>query len=247
MVKIALCDDEPAEIDRLSALFDKYGSQKDRKFNIEVFNTPLDLLDVIESGARFDILLLDVLMPGFNGIQTAAAIRRFDNCVKIIFLTSSSDYAVDSYTVNAYYYKLKPISEEAFFPLMDSVLETCERERTDGLILHCKEGITLVEADKIEYCEIIHRTLFIHLISGKVLQSAGSMDNLEKRLSEQGCFLRFHRSYLVNLNHIKNISKKTVTMLNLTEIPIPRNKYNETKDAFLENAFCKGKIDICLK
>lgn len=247
MVKIALCDDEAAETERLLALFDKYGSQKDKKINTEVFNSPLDLIDRIEKGTRFDVLLLDVLMPGFNGIQTAAEIRRLDSCVKIIFLTSSSDYAVDSYTVNAYYYKLKPIDEEAFFPLMDSVLETCEREGTEGLILHCKEGIPLVETGKIEYCEIIHRTLFIHLISGKVLQSTGSMDNLEKQLREQGCFLRFHRSYLVNLNHIKSISKKAVTMSSLAEIPIPRNKYNEIKDAFLENAFCKGKTDICLK
>ena len=75
---------------------------------------------------RFDILLLDVIMPGENGIDAAREIRRYDNNVKIIFLTSSAEFAVESYTVGAYFYQLKPIWEESFFRLMDSVIAECE-------------------------------------------------------------------------------------------------------------------------
>ena len=244
MAKVAVCDDEPAVRDELSALLNQYHEQRNSEMSIEVFKAPLDLLNAMERGSRFDVLLLDILMPGFNGIETAAEIRRFDNCVKIIFLTSSSDFAVQSYTVNAFYYQLKPIQAESLFPLLDSVLEACEQERSDSLILRCKDGITIIDTKKIEFCEVMHRTLFIHLISGKILQSTGSLDNLEQQLTSHGCFMRFHRSYLINLNHIRNISHHSVTMSCLAEIPIPRGKYNDIKNEFLKNAFYEGKIGL---
>lgn len=194
-----------------------------------------------DSDSRFDVLILDILMPGFNGIETAAEIRRFDNYIKIIFLTSSSEFAVQSYTVNAFYYLLKPIRTESLFPLLDSVLEACDNERADSLILRCKGGITRVETSRIEFCEVFHRTLLFHLTSGTTLESTGSLDKLESELAGYGCFIRVHRSYLINLNHVRNISRKSVTMSCMTEIPIPRGKYDDIKNAFLENAFLERK------
>lgn len=244
MIKAAVCDDEADVREELSALLNQYRAKRDPEMSVEVFRSPLDLLNAIERGSRFDVLLLDILMPGFNGIETAAEIRRFDSYVKIIFLTSSSEFAVQSYTVNAFYYQLKPVLQDDLFRLLDSVLETCERERSDSLILRCKDGITLVETNRIEFCEVIHRTIFIHLTSGKILESNGSLDNLEKQLADHGCFMRFHRSYLVNLNHIRSVSGRAVTMSCLTEIPVPRGKYSEIKNAFLKNAFCEGEIGL---
>ncbi len=244
MIKAAVCDDDPAVREELPAFLNQYCAQRDTKMNIEVFSTSLDLLAAMERGCRFDVLLLDILMPGVNGIDTAAEIRRFDSYVKIIFLTSSSEFAVQSYTVNAFYYQLKPVCPESLFPLMDSVMESCERERDSSLILRCKNGITGIKLWHIEFCEVIHRTLFIHLTSGKIIESVGSLDDIEKRLSVYGCFLRLHRSYIINLNHIHNISRRAVTMSSLTEIPVPRGKYGEIKNAFLENAYNEGAIKL---
>lgn len=244
MIKVALCDDETAARDELSDLLNQYCVQHDTEIEIETFQASLDLLNAVERGSRFDVLLLDILMPGLNGIDTAAEIRRYDSYVKIIFLTSSSEFAVQSYTVKAFYYLLKPTTSDNFFPILDSVLETCDREREGSLILNCKDGIIPVETKRIEFCEVFHRTLFIHMTSGKIIECTGSLDNLEKQLTDCGCFMRFHRSYLVNLNHVRNISRRVVTMSCLTEIPIPRGKYNEIKNAFLENAFYEGKTEI---
>lgn len=240
MIKIALCDDNEAARTEVSELVEGYSQKRGQELKLEVYHAALDLLSSIEHGARFDVLILDILMPGFDGIRTAAEIRRFDSCVKIIFLTSSPDFAVQSYTVNAFYYILKPIDRGSLFKILDSALDAVERDSSDGLILQCKDGITHIGSDKLEYCEVMHRTLYIHLTTGEVLESVGSLDGLEKQLSSQPCFSRFHRSYLVNLNHIRNISRKSVTMSSLAEIPVPRGKYNEIKDAFLENAFSEA-------
>ena len=242
MIKIAFCDDDLSVLNDLRRLLDQYGVQRNREIQYVAFHSPLDLIAEIEKGVRFDILFLDVIMPGQTGINAAVEIRNYDTNVKIIFLTSSAEFAVQSYTVGAYFYQLKPIWEESFFRLMDSAIAACEKEQTGGLVLRCKNGLTRIELRNLEYCEVVHRTLFIHLTSGKVLESIGSLDELSKQLASYGGFLRAHRSYLVNLDHIQSISYRAITMRCLTEIPIPRGKYQEIKDAYLAHAFQNRQV-----
>ena len=98
-------------------------------------------------------------MPGENGIDTAREIRRYDQSVKIIFLTSSAEFAVESYTVGAYFYQLKPIWKDSFFRLTDAVLAECRKRTQHSLILRCKSGVTRITLDSLEYCEVQGRTL----------------------------------------------------------------------------------------
>lgn len=237
MIQIACCDDDISVLQQLTSLLDRYRVARSREISYAAFHSPLDLMAQIEHGAGFDVLFLDILMPGENGIAVAEEIRRHDANVKIIFLTSSAEYAVESYSVNAFFYQLKPIWEESFFRLLDTVLATCEEEQTNSLILRCKTGITRIEPRQLEYCEVIHRTLFLHLTSGQTLESIGSLDDLERHLADHGGFLRPHRSYLINLAHVQNLSYRAITMSCLAQIPIPRGKYNEIKNAFLAYAF----------
>lgn len=244
MIKLAFCDDEISELNEICIFLNQYRVERNQEIEYTAFQSPIELLAEIERGVRFDILILDILMPGETGIETAEEIRRYDNNVKIIFLTSSSEYAVQSYKVGAYFYQLKPVLKESFFDIMDSAISTCEKEKADSLILHCKNGITRVELRHLEYCEVIHHTLWIHLTNGKILESIGSMDALCRQLEPYENFFRPHRSYLVNLEHVKNISYRGITMSCLAEIPVPRGKYHEIKDAFLEYAFQKKQVII---
>lgn len=127
MIQIAFCDDDQTVLDQLSALLEKYRAQRCVQIQCTVFHSPLDLLAEIEKGTRYDILFLDVIMPAENGITAAKEIRQYDNVVKIIFLTSSAEFAVESYVVGAYFYQLKPIWEDSFFRLTDSVIAECRR------------------------------------------------------------------------------------------------------------------------
>ena len=89
MLKIAFCDDDLEILKELGILLDKYKKERDEDLTCTVFQSPLELLAAIEKGFSFDILFLDILMPGENGIETAKEIRQYDNNMKIIFLTSS--------------------------------------------------------------------------------------------------------------------------------------------------------------
>ena len=228
MLKIAFCDDDLEILKELGILLDKYKTERDEDLTCTVFQSPLELLAAIEKGFSFDILFLDILMPGENGIETAKEIRQYDNNMKIIFLTSSPEFAVQSYTVGAYFYQLKPVWEESFFRLMDSV--------------RSKEGITRIDLEKLEYCEVIGRTLFFHLGNGKVFESVGSLDDLFLQLKPYGNFLRPHRSFLVNMDYIQNISYRAIKLISLAEIPIPHGKCSEIKNKYLEYAFNRKQV-----
>lgn len=244
MIRIALCDNDPNVLNELLILIEQYRSGRGRDLIAMPFHGSMDLLATMERGIRFDILLLDILMPGQNGIETAAKIRNFDRDIKIIFLASSPEFAVQSHAVNAYGYQLKPIQAESFFGVLDSAFDACAKERADSFLIQHKGGIARVVIKQIEFCEVIHRTLFIHLVSGNVLESTGSLEELERKLAGCGCFLRIHRSYLINLNYVQNISYRSAMMSCMAEIPIPRGKYNKIKNAFLKNAFQNGQVKL---
>lgn len=244
MIKAAFCDDDLLVINEMKALFDQYCEESDQKITCTVFHSPLELLAEIEKGTHFDILFLDVIMPGQNGMNVAREIRQNDNTVKIIFLTSSPEFAVESYTVDAFFYYVKPIEAEAFRRLMDSAISQCESEKQGSLVLRCKSGITRIALEKLVYCEVIGRTLVFHLESKINHESIGSLDELWSELAQYGNFLRPHRSFLVNMEYIQSISYKAITLDNLETIPIPHGKCSEIKNLYLEYAFRRKQAFI---
>lgn len=237
MIKIAFCDDDMEVLHQMNELLDRYRVERNEDITYAAFQSPFELLTEIEKGIRPDILFLDVVMPGQNGMDVAKEIRQYDTNMKIIFLTSSPEFAVESYSVGAYFYQLKPIWEESFFRLMDAVLAECEKKKKNSLILHSKDGITRIDLQQLEYCEVLGRKLLFHLEDGAVLESAGSLDDLAGQLMQYSNFFRPHRSFLVNMEYIQNISSRSIKMVNDAEIPIPHGKCSEIKNTYMEYAF----------
>ena len=237
MIKIAFCDDDMEVLHQMNELLDRYRVERNEDITYAAFQSPFELLTEIEKGIRPDILFLDVVMPGQNGMDVAKEIRQYDTNMKIIFLTSSPEFAVESYSVGAYFYQLKPIWEESFFRLMDSVLSECEKKKKNSLILRSKDGITRVNLQQLEYCEVLGRKLLFHLENGAVLESAGSLDDLAGQLMQYSNFFRPHRSFLVNMEYIQNISSRSIKMVNDAVIPIPHGKCSEIKNTYMEYAF----------
>lgn len=244
MIKAAFCDDDRSVLDELQSLLGRYCSKRGQEVAYASFCSSLELLAEIEKGVHYDILFLDIILSNENGITIAKEIRQYDSVVKIIFLTSSSEFAVQSYSVGAYYYQMKPIWEEIFFRLMDSAISACRQEQQYSLILRCKSGITRIDLDRLEYCEVIGRTLLFHMANGKILEGTGSLDELCGQLTRYDNFLRPHRSFLINMEYIQRISYKTITMRSLAEIPIPHGKCSEIKNTYLKYAFDKKQVFI---
>lgn len=242
MIKVALCDDDVSSLNQTTHFLEQYQRERNQEISCTVFYNPLELLAELEKGTSFDILFLDIIMPGEDGISTAKEIRQYDSNVKIIFLTTSSEFAVQSYTVDAYFYQLKPICKENLFRLMDSAISDCKKEKKESLIVRCKSGITRIVLDQLEYCEVTGRKLFFYLEDGKVLECSGSLEELCNELAQYPNFLRPHRSFVINMEYVESISSRAITMTNSLKIPIPHGKYTEIKNRYLEYIFDRKQV-----
>lgn len=244
MIKVAFCDDDVSVLSELIGLLGRYCIKHDQEIEHASFNSSMELLAEIEKGGRYDILFLDILLPNENGISIAKEIRQYDSVVKIIFLTSSAEFAVQSYTVGTYFYQMKPIREADFFRLMDSAISECRKEQHNSLIMRCKGEITRIDLDRLEYCEVYGRALLFHMENGTVLEGTGSMDKLYGELSQYEKFMRPHRSFLINMEYVQKISGKAIILESHAKIPIPHGKCSEIKNLYLEYAFDRKQVFI---
>ena len=236
-MRIAICDDEAAMLDNLKALLDVYNKEYDRQIRYDAFESPLELLTQMDMKGHYDALLLDVLMKEDNGIEVAREIRKTDQDVRIVFLTSAAEYAVQSYTVNAFYYALKPVQKQDLFAVLDKLYAKWQQDKAEFILVKCENGINKIHIRDLEYCEVVSRSLILFLQNGTRLKSTVKIKELEEMLRQFGCFIRPHRSYLINLRYVENLSQKSITMRSEVVIPIPHGKYTQTKEQYLAYAF----------
>ncbi|WFR57340.1 LytTR family DNA-binding domain-containing protein [Anaerocolumna sp. AGMB13025] len=235
-MKIAVCDDDLQELAGICTLIGEYRCVKHGDITYKAFDNPIELAECISNGAYFDMILLDIIMPIQNGIETAREIRKYDKNVKIIFLTSSSEYAVDSYGVGAYYYALKPVNQDNLFLLLENVI-TELRKQEDSIVIKCKTGISRIRLSKLCYCEVINKSIYYYLSDNTVLKSYGSFTDLDTHLAGFQNFIKPHRSYIVNMAYIDSISANEIIMESKTKIPLSKLKANEIKNAYLSFPF----------
>ncbi|MDD4844370.1 MAG: LytTR family DNA-binding domain-containing protein [Anaerotignum sp.] len=239
MLKIAICDDNISDLSNTVSIIGDYQAlQRDKnKIQFTAFQSAVDLIAAIESGHQYNLILLDILMPFMTGMDAAKEIRQFNQDVKIIFMTSSPEFAVESYSVDAYYYALKPIWKEKLFILLDKVISETEIQLGASFLIKSKTGLTRIYIKRLEFAEIIGRTILYHLVDGSVLEAIGSMSELEKELLSTPSFIKTHRSYIINMEHIDTISQREVIMQSLAVVPLAKASYRTVKSAYITLAF----------
>jgi len=234
MLQIALCDDNIADLFNMLELLNEYKSSKHMNFEYAVFTNGFELISSLNKGKQYDIYCLDIVMPGFTGIDAANEIRSFDKTAPILFFTSSTEFALESYSVKAINYVLKPISKEKLFSTFDQLFEQIEaQKKEDVVIVKSNDGIQKVFISNIVYVEVIGRNVLYHLISGKVIECTESFSTACNKLQKYGCFLKTHRSYLVNMKYINTIENHQVTLQTLASVPIAQGKAKDVKQQYL--------------
>lgn len=238
MLRIAVCDDRREDLLHIEAIINDYSAMKaTHPAECKLFSNAMDLLWSIEHGQRYDLVLLDILMPTMTGMDAAREIRHFDQDVKIVFLTSSSEFAVESYTVNAYYYILKPIQKPQMYTLLDKVVYDTSNKTENSFLIKSNQGLIRAYNSNLEFAEIIGRTIFYHFTDGSVTQAQGLLTELESILLPYTCFIKPHRSYIVNMSHIVSLSQREIKMRTGAVVPMAKAHYRGIKDAYVSFAF----------
>jgi DNA-binding LytR/AlgR family response regulator len=238
-MKIAICDDDKQELLQLRQFVDEFLSCAFVKGKIEVhsFESSLELIKQLESGKYFDVFLLDVIMPGITGMELANHIRSTDQASKIIFLTSSPEFAVESYSVNAFNYLIKPVQKEKLFSVLKKAINDICSGTKKYIIVKTQIGMFKIFMHDLIYIEVVGRTIFFHQTNGVIIEGISTISKVEVDLLTDKRFIKPHRSYIINLDYIKNLSQNGFTTTNNQLIPISRNVFKEVKQTYVNYSF----------
>ena len=235
MLQIAVCDDEPVMCHYLKEMLTTILDSLKEPFAIACYTNSSKLLN---SATAYDLLFLDIQMPGFDGMETARQLReRMEDCI-LIFVTVLKDCMSKAFEVEAFDYLLKPIDREQLSRTLTRALKRLKRRRKPRLFVSTLNQCCLVDFDAIFYCEVINRKLYLHTRDG-VIDYYGKMEEIEKQLDSR--FFRCHRSYLVNLDYLKSYNHGQLLLTNGSQIPVSRLRHQEFMHAMLKTIRISSK------
>lgn len=231
-MRIAVCDDDEQERICLSRMITEYRLSRGVSFDCLFFHNGTEFLCNVKGG-EYDLVLLDVLMPGISGMQAAQDLRELDKNVKIIFISSSSEFAIESYSVGAYHYLLKPVDADSLFRLLDRARSELSMQPEKEFVLKTREGVAGISFSGLEYVEVINKTVAFHLADGMIHEATAALADFEEILLSREEFFKVHRSYIINLSYIQTVNGNCVITKNGYEIPVSRQRRNQVRNAYI--------------
>lgn len=226
MINIALCDDNSIQLGMVEDMVHAYSEESDTEIDTVCFLSGERLLTALDDGYHADIYVLDMIMPGIKGIELGKELRRRGDKGRIIYLTATSEYAVDSYLVGAFFYILKPVSRQKISDVLDNAISALTMERVANhnrsshskrFELKTKEGRKSVMSNDLIYVDIENRSLAYHMADGSVLQSVmlrtPFADATADLAANPAMFLATPH-LLINLDLIEKADKSSVTFTN---------------------------------
>lgn len=235
---IALCDDERVFREDLDRKLSKFSFQYNIDLDVDSFTSGEEFVQFLkQSSKKYDLIFLDILMGKLNGIETAKEIRKFDQDVEIVFLTTTPDFALSGYDVKALNYLIKPITLEKVQKIVGDIYNK-KFDNQSMFTYQANRTLYSVPFQEINYFEVNGRIIYLNTINNKTIQENGfykKIDELTEELAPHH-FIKCHRSYLVNLKNIAAVSSKEIIFNDNQTAPISRRLYKEIKDKLLEYA-----------
>ena len=226
-MKFAIVDDEKKATDLLEKYVKEYAEKTSVEFQSVVFHNPSDFLETYSGD--YDLVFMDVEMPGLNGIETARELRRMDADVVLIFITNMAQYAIHGYEVEAIDYVLKPLSYADFSLKLQKALRYITRNQDAKITITTKDGIVQFLVSDIHYVEVTRHYLVYHT-SREAYTARGVMKDVEEQLSEHH-FMRCNHGCLVNLKYVQSISGNEINVAG-EHLSISRGKKADFLTAF---------------
>lgn len=231
MLRIAICDDGKYDRDRIQALLLEYLETHNLNASIDLFSSGKEFLSERDNLVKYDIVFLDINMEEIDGIQTAQEMRSFQSDTCIVLVTAFINYVLEGYKVGAVRYIMKDALDVQIKECMDAIIQKMQfREITFPFL----EGDRTLYTDNILYVESRkHKCIFSCMERENVTyQLYGKLDQIEIKLERYG-FLRIHKSFLVNMKHVKRISNYIAVMDSGDEFPVSRLRFTKARESFV--------------
>ena len=229
-MKIAICDDDSLYSTQILEYANIYATQKpDVHLTFSVFRQAEDLIEATQRIGGFDVYILDIVMPEINGIELGVELRKLGCDGKIIYLTSSKEFAVDSYKVKAFNYILKPVLYTDFASALDEAVNSLLSKKEKSIIVKSKENSTRINIDSIMYAQLLRRRIFYYISTGETVESTHLRTTFSEAIQELLRDTRFvlcGKSMAVNLQHISKVGTDQIV-------------FKSSNKIFLNNKMCR--------
>lgn len=228
--KIGICDDDAAQREYLQGLVLTWAKKLRHLTELKCYAKAEDFLFDYEEEKDFDILLLDIEMPGINGIELAKKIRCENAAVQIVFITGYYEYFSDGFDVSALHYLIKPVDGTKLNPVLDrAVSNLAGRQRC--VLLSTAEGTVKVLLADITYAEAENVYVHVHTL-GESYRVRMTLGKFMEQLDET--FFKVHRSYVVGLKYVKKVTRTEICLVNGDRVPVSRRMYDEIHAALIK-------------
>lgn len=210
MLRIAICDDDRLHSSTLHTLLLTYCEQHSIAAQIMIFHSGFDLLSTVDDQGPFDLYFLDILMPGMTGIDVGHKIRQEDTSSLIIYLTSSAEYAVESYMIRAFHYLIKPFDLQLLTSVLNQAFDALLPKKDQFILVKTQESIVKLPLDQILYAELYNQSVRYCLLDGSFLNTLSlheSFLSTTAPLTKYTHFVRCGASFVVNLKQVSSIQK----------------------------------------
>ena len=233
MLHVAVCDDERTALQELAEEVRRWSEAEGEACSVETFASADAFWFVWEERKDLEVLLLDIEMPGMDGMELARRLRQAGEPIGIIFVTGNPDFALEGYDLEAVSYVMKPVRRERLHAALSRARERMARRAAVLLPLSGGELERLYIAD-ICCLESDGHASIVWKKDGTKLVSKMGTQQLEQELENcSDAFFKPHRSYFINLAHVERIGKKDVRMGNQLLVPIARGKWEPLNQAYL--------------
>ena len=232
-MKIALVDDNPQELENLlKMLTDEFNNIDMKIEKIDFFHNGEEFLNKWHA-EMYDIVILDIFMDKLSGVDVAQKIRETDDDVKLVFCTTSNEFASESYSVDASYYLCKPITNSSVSSMIKKI-NLREYELSRFIVL--PDGQRLILRNMI-YSEYFNHTIYIHTKAGEGIQLRITHAEFENLIKSFAFFICCSKGVIVNMFEISKLDNDVFIMNNGGRVPISRRKQKEIEDTYSDFLF----------
>lgn len=228
-MRIAICDDLKEEREKTKKALEYVIGD----FSSDEFDDGEQLLKM-HTEKPYDLIVLDILMPKINGMDTARLLRKTDGKTPIVFLSTSEEFGVKSYSVCAFDYLLKPIDTDRLKLCMKRLF--AENKKREYVTVVYSGVETKILLSNIIFLESNLRKVIFTLSENRKIEINGKLSNFEDFLTKHG-FCRCHKSYLVNMEHIDSISGDLFCLAEGKKVKISRTYLQSAKKAYFDYIF----------
>lgn len=220
MLAVAVCDDEVMENIRICKKIQAVLAEMHISCTVRRFHSGEELL---QSTEQFDIIFLDIIMQGIDGVETARLCREKSLGKILIFLSSSREYVFESYEAEVFWYLIKPVNEKKLKLVLQKAVKKGKQEKQGFIIVSKEREKKKLFLEDIYYFEARGRKISVHGKEDSFIYYE-QLGIIEKTLCDKD-FFRCHKSFLVNLRHINGYSRQEAVLDNGERILISRRRY----------------------